>query len=316
MRNSFERTYKKEFGSLGTWVPENEEDIMEWDDDYSQDLDEVLSQFLGFLHYLGIYRYELRLDAKSEDAKSAISAIRHKYSEYSLGLDLLESTGILSSALYDALDHDFSAIFLRWSFVCVWDDKGNLFWYRPFGCEWKLRTNVKPLNLCIGEVYLHYAGEANKSAYEFLRDNYNGDSLLEELLLLFEHLSWVRSGCLKRSIRTEKDEGVVQILEGYSFPKRKSVNVDERRLKNILYKAQRERCTGCGIRLPEQYFDLDHIWPESKGGELFFGNAQLLCKSCNRSKQDTSWVHFLCYRGKDLRSAAKRFEQSETEPLF
>ena len=31
-------------------------------------------------------------------------------------------------------------------------------------------------------------------------------------------------------------------------------------------------------------FEIDHIVPESKGGEAILENLQLLCRHCNRSK--------------------------------
>lgn len=265
MGNSFERPYQREFGSVGT------EEDGNWGN-RSCYLEKVFSQFLGFLHFVGIYRYELGEVEKSFNP-----------------VDDLENL-----------------------FVSVRDSAGNFFWHCPALCQWGLTMDVDEKR---ADRY-DPLGEVNKAAYGFLGDNYNGDSLLGELLLLFEHLDWVRSGCLRKRIRILKDVRIVRILEEYSLFKRNGVNVDEKKLKNRLYKAQRERCTGCGLRLPEQCFELDHIWPKSKGGELFLGNAQLLCKSCNGSKQDTSWVRFIYYRGEDLRSAAKKFEQSETEPLF
>lgn len=40
-------------------------------------------------------------------------------------------------------------------------------------------------------------------------------------------------------------------------------------------------CQTCGSR---RYLTVDHIHPESKGGELTMENAQTLCRSCNSRK--------------------------------
>ena len=40
-------------------------------------------------------------------------------------------------------------------------------------------------------------------------------------------------------------------------------------------------CKKCGAR---QFLSIDHIYPESKGGETSIENCQTLCKSCNSSK--------------------------------
>lgn len=40
-------------------------------------------------------------------------------------------------------------------------------------------------------------------------------------------------------------------------------------------------CRDCGTR---KNLTIDHIYPESRGGELTMENAQTLCKSCNSKK--------------------------------
>ena len=244
--------YQKEFGSLGT----AQEDC--------DDLEEVFTQFLGFLHYIGIYVYELEyreIDNVLRDTNNEpISKIEH-------GLDIYHLC------------------------VFVWDDKYNLFWYCPSECEWGLGKRVKDRGTGkYGEI------EVNKSAYEFLRRHYDGDSLLEELLLLFKYLDWVRPDCFMKQLWKRDDVGIRQQLEGYPFATK-----EVKTYKTRLYKAQRGRCTGCGATLRDKNFDLDHMWPDKLGGKYVFGNVQLLCMSCNRSKQAESWVHFV-YKEEKRRS--------------
>jgi hypothetical protein len=41
------------------------------------------------------------------------------------------------------------------------------------------------------------------------------------------------------------------------------------------------RCQNCGSR---SHLEVDHIMPESKGGQTISSNLQTLCRSCNASK--------------------------------
>ncbi|MHA1439263.1 MAG: HNH endonuclease [Promethearchaeota archaeon] len=42
----------------------------------------------------------------------------------------------------------------------------------------------------------------------------------------------------------------------------------------------------CGKKVEWNKFHTDHIIPHSKGGETTINNGQVLCSSCNVSKQD------------------------------
>ena len=271
--DALEETYQKEFGSLG--MPEDCDDedygALEERGTYQREfgsvgtgedwdwnkLEEAFSQFLGFLQYVGIYTYELRFRERNRERE----AIENGY-------------------------------YLDYLCVFVQDGKGNLFWHCPYECEWGLGKIVED-----GGTGEYGKIEVNKSAYEFLKEHYDGNSLLEELLRLFEHLDWVRPECFMKQLQKKDDVGIGQWLEGYMFTKKA-----EETYKTKLYKAQGGRCTGCGTtRSDKRFFDLDHMWPECVGGKLVFGNVQLLCKSCNRSKKAKSWVHFV-YEEENLRS--------------
>ena len=45
-------------------------------------------------------------------------------------------------------------------------------------------------------------------------------------------------------------------------------------------------CPRCGKKFRASGIDVDHIIPQSQGGDNSIDNLQLLCAHCNRSKQD------------------------------
>ncbi|MCY4107838.1 MAG: DNA methyltransferase [Chloroflexi bacterium] len=49
-------------------------------------------------------------------------------------------------------------------------------------------------------------------------------------------------------------------------------------------------CRGCGRAPGVDYMEVDHIIPRSRGGEHTWGNVQLLCGPCNRSKGNRPWA--------------------------
>ena len=50
-----------------------------------------------------------------------------------------------------------------------------------------------------------------------------------------------------------------------------------------VFKRDGYRCCKCGS---EEDLTIDHIYPESRGGELTPDNVETLCRSCNSSKND------------------------------
>jgi 5-methylcytosine-specific restriction endonuclease McrA len=66
-----------------------------------------------------------------------------------------------------------------------------------------------------------------------------------------------------------------------------SINDDS--LNELLIK-QNYKCNGCEKEAPK--FQIDHIFPVAKGGKHTISNIQLLCKSCNCSKNDSlNWSY-------------------------
>lgn len=55
----------------------------------------------------------------------------------------------------------------------------------------------------------------------------------------------------------------------------------------FLYEFQNGQCARCKREFSQNLsYEIDHILPVSKGGDLILSNTQLLCKSCNCSKKD------------------------------
>ena len=57
-------------------------------------------------------------------------------------------------------------------------------------------------------------------------------------------------------------------------------------IKDRLFKAQKGLCSGCEKPFDSVNFEIDHIFPKSKGGGDYYENFQLLCGNCNRVKGD------------------------------
>lgn len=58
-------------------------------------------------------------------------------------------------------------------------------------------------------------------------------------------------------------------------------------MRDVLIRIYGEKCFACNEKLKKEYLTLDHIVPQSKGGEANFLNLQVLCKKCNEKKADT-----------------------------
>jgi 5-methylcytosine-specific restriction endonuclease McrA len=62
---------------------------------------------------------------------------------------------------------------------------------------------------------------------------------------------------------------------------------------------QKNRCAAC-FKSIEKLYHIDHIMPLSRGGSNFIDNIQLLCPSCNCSKQDKDPVEWAKEKGRLL----------------
>lgn len=68
----------------------------------------------------------------------------------------------------------------------------------------------------------------------------------------------------------------------YSMFEKRSRRISED-VKNAVWRRDGGCCIGCGSNVDLEY---DHIIPFSKGGANTYGNIQLLCRVCNRTKSN------------------------------
>jgi 5-methylcytosine-specific restriction endonuclease McrA len=68
-------------------------------------------------------------------------------------------------------------------------------------------------------------------------------------------------------------------------------------LKDSLYKLQKGKCACCKEDLSKKKPHLDHIMPIARGGSNTDENMQLLCSSCNQSKNAKHPIDFMQSRG-------------------
>ena len=64
-------------------------------------------------------------------------------------------------------------------------------------------------------------------------------------------------------------------------------------VKHHLYSKQNKKCIGCLDEFAIRNFEIDHIHPQSEGGNDDVSNLQLLCSACNNLKSASSQEVFL-----------------------
>lgn len=79
--------------------------------------------------------------------------------------------------------------------------------------------------------------------------------------------------------------------------KRKAIGKLSKDIAEKLMRLQKGLCVCCRVSLAETEYHIDHIIPLSKGGAHTDTNVQLLCQSCNCSKQAKDPIEFMQSRG-------------------
>ncbi len=80
-------------------------------------------------------------------------------------------------------------------------------------------------------------------------------------------------------------------------------------LRERLYREQDGICNGCFVKMDQDRLDIDHIIPQTRGGEAYYENFQLLCGPCNQAKRDKIMDYLLA-------KVAKLREDIEDMPAF
>ena len=107
-----------------------------------------------------------------------------------------------------------------------------------------------------------------------------------------------KEGYLASSKKWKKKnpEKVRVSLQNYRAKKRDNGGVLSHDISQRLMKLQRGMCAACRSDISKN-FHLDHINPVSSGGENTDSNIQLLCPSCNMSKQAQHPIDFMQRKG-------------------
>ncbi len=125
------------------------------------------------------------------------------------------------------------------------------------------------------------AVDINQEAEAVVRDRLQREARLPE-----DRQSWDRAVRVETSAPNRSDDGEPAAPELILVsPRRRQPRLTARELRSRLIMADGMKCQGCGwVPHHEEYFEVDHRVPKSKGGRDDIRNRVLLCSPCNGAK--------------------------------
>ena len=121
------------------------------------------------------------------------------------------------------------------------------------------------------------ADKAYKSISEFDREAEIDPNALT-------YIQTVREGGDTAAHRRERERIVENILENVFDQKDRHRTFTEVQRRIIWANTKRKKCYRCGRELKWPNFEIDHVYPYSKGGKTTIENSAIICKRCNCKK--------------------------------
>ena len=121
------------------------------------------------------------------------------------------------------------------------------------------------------------ADKAYKSISEFDREAEIDPNALA-------YIQTVREGGDTAAHRRERERIVENILKNVFDQKDRHRTFTEVQRRIIWANTKRKKCYRCGRELKWSNFEIDHVYPYSKGGKTTIENSAIICKRCNCKK--------------------------------
>lgn len=117
------------------------------------------------------------------------------------------------------------------------------------------------------------------TSYEIVNFTNEIDAVILMLKNRAESLSSWKDAHVATSSRRIEVPSVLLLKHPHSRKQRKM-----RFHRNVVFRRDRWRCQYCGTNLTKSSATIDHVFPESKGGETSYRNCVAACRKCNHRK--------------------------------